>query len=289
MGGLGNSAAHDVLILLSGHTERKNRVALRQEPRRQIRRPLTDHTQRNPVFATLFGDAKQCPLCRLESHLSIAWRVTMGLFANDRYRDRRLVPQGKIKGEAAENGHYHVHHFRRDPGEIEDRYGLAIDRNAEELGKNVGQLVAEAQPATEHKSITSIILKGEDSSLYGLVGSDAVGTVETAHRHVEETKRVRHAIGNRGVHCSELVDARFGEISLLGGQDCFAEYFCLLGIMIRSDYDLDELFEIEQPIRQIQAVTGTEYGGTIAKGAAVFIVGVEQHHMRMGIPLDDHI
>src|SRR5882724_2325724 len=58
VGGLRDGTAHDFLILLPGHTESKHRVALRQQPRCQIRRSLTDHAQRDPVFTALLGDAE---------------------------------------------------------------------------------------------------------------------------------------------------------------------------------------------------------------------------------------
>ena len=85
------------------------------------------------------------------------------------------------------------------------------------------KLVAQRQPAAEHKSIASIVLESEDPSLDGLIGGDAVGPVETAHRRVEEAKRVRHPIGSRRVYCAELVEAGLGEIRLLSGQHCFSE------------------------------------------------------------------
>ena len=58
---------------------------------------------------------------------------------------------------------------------------------------------------------------------------------------------------------------------------------------IRSDYDLCEFFKIEQPIRQIQALRGAQYGSAISKGTGIFIMRVEQYNMGVRITLNDDI
>ena len=81
-------------------------------------------------------------------------------------------------------------------------------------------------------------MKSEDPSFDRLIGGDAVGAVEAAHRRVEKSKRVRHPIRGRRVDGPELIEADFSKIRLLGSQHRFTKYFYLLGVMIGPDYNL---------------------------------------------------
>src|SRR5215469_6583669 len=149
----------------------------------------------------------------------------MSLFADDCYREGCFAPEGKIKGEPAENRHHDVHHLRWNPREVENCDRFAIHRDAEDVRENLAELVAEVEPATKDKSIARIALESEYPSFNALVGGDAVGAIETSHCYIKVPKHIRHAIGCRRIHRSKLVDTSFREIGLLTGQHRFAKYF----------------------------------------------------------------
>ena len=93
----GSAAADDVLILVVGHAQREDRVALRQQARRQLGRPLADDAQRHAVFAAFLGDARERALGRLEAGFLVARRVAMRLLADeqDRHLPRRSTPRSR--------------------------------------------------------------------------------------------------------------------------------------------------------------------------------------------------
>ena len=245
MRGFGDGAAHDLLVVMVGHPEREDRVALRQEARRQIRGTLGHDAKRNAVFAALLGDTRQGALGRLEAEAGVARCVAVRFLTDDRHRHRRVAPQRKVEGQAAQNRYDDVQHLGRDPGHIEDRDRLAIDRDPQQLRDDRRQFVAHGEPLAEDKGIAGVGLEGLKPLLQALEGADVLGPVEGAHRDVEMTQHLRHAVGDRRIDRAGLIEPLFREIGLLGGEDRVAEDLGLLRLTIRAEDDLDDLLEIE--------------------------------------------
>ena len=166
---------------MAGHSKGEHRVALQEKARRKIRRTLADDAKRNPIFATLFGDAKQRLLGRLKSPLFVARRIAVGFFANYRNRDRGLAPQGEIESEATKDRDHDVQDFRRDSWEVEYGNRLTVYRNTKQLGKNIRKFVTQGQTASEYETITAVILQDYYSILYSLIGVRAAAEPAAAH------------------------------------------------------------------------------------------------------------
>ena len=82
--GIGNAGLQYLLIALVRQAHRKDRVALRQDCRVQLGRPLRDDAQRNTVFAAFLGDLGDRPLCRLKARRLVDRHVAVRFFAHKR-------------------------------------------------------------------------------------------------------------------------------------------------------------------------------------------------------------
>ena len=141
----------------------------------------------------------------------------------------------------------------------------------------------------EHEGVARIVAHGLDARDQ-LVIDDARGAVlELAHAIVDQRNQVDQPIGNRGV------DGVADRLALAALQ---SEAIAVLILRIHSlrhrndlgeniefvrhagpagEQHVDDLFEVEQPERQLQ-IARVEHQGAVAEAAAVLVVNVEQEN-----------
>ncbi len=89
---IGNGGAQDRLVALVGHAHRKQGAALRDDGGIELRRPLADEAEEDPVLATLLGNAGDRPAGRPEADAAVGGGVAMRLLAHQEQRRRAFAP-----------------------------------------------------------------------------------------------------------------------------------------------------------------------------------------------------
>jgi len=174
-------------------------------------------------------------------------------------------------------------------GQLHDGHGTAVGRQPEQVADDFRHGVAADVGVVEHERVARIVAHGLDARNQLVIDDARRAVLELAHAFVDQRNQVDQAIGNRGVdgiadHLGidalqpEAIGVLVLGIDSLRHRNDFGEnveFFRHAGPA--GEQHIDDLFEIEQPERQLQ-IARIENQRAVAETAAVFVVYVEQEN-----------
>src|SRR3984885_11597379 len=288
-GGVRDRRAQQRLGALVGEAHREQRVALGNDGGVEFGRTLGDEPEIDPVFAAFLGDTRDGLAGRPEADVAVGGGVTVSLFADEQQRRDAVAPQPEIECHAAQHRAHGIDDLGREAGELHDGHRPAVGRQPEQMADDFGHGIAADIGVIEHERVTRIVAHGLDARIQLVIDDARRAVLELAHPFVDQRNQVDQPIGNRRVDGiadrlgidalqPDAVGVLVLRIDSLRHRNDFGENVELLRHAgAAGEQHIDDLFEIEQPERQLQ-VTGIEHQRTVAEATAVFVVNVEQEY-----------
>ena len=214
----------------------------------------------------------------------------MRLLAHQEGRHGAVAPQRQVEGHPAQHRNHHVQDLRRHAGQVYDGDGLAGHGHPEDARKDLRHVVPHIQ-ALEHEGKTLVRLQGLEPGLEPLVGRQGLGLApQLTHAFVDKQGEITQLVGDRRVHGQGRGDVRIAGEILFAFKNEFTED---LGVgrpfgALAAQRDLHHFLQGEQPVGKLQIV-GVDDLGHVPEGMGVFIVGVEHHHVGVGILLQERV
>ena len=224
----------------------------------------------------------------------------MRLFADEQQRRDAVAPQPEIERHPAQHRHHAIDHFGGEAGELHDGHRPAIGGQPEQMADHFRHGVAADIGVVEHEGVARIVAHGLDPRNQLVIDDARRAVLELAHALVDQRDQVDQPVGHRGVGgvADRLgVDALQPDpvgvlvlgIDALRHRNDLGEDVEFLGHPgTAGEQHVDDLFEIEQPERQLQ-IARVEDQRAIAEAAAIFVVNVEQENPQMRPRLEDFV